>query len=176
RYLYANILGKLMFLAAMTRPDLSHSVRELGRRSTSPCLRHWRGLQHVLRYLPGITDIAIHYPKGTDTDNEQLITGYADSDWANDPETCRRVTGYLLLINGSPIVWRSKLQGAVTLSSSEVKWTTVAHGMRHCIFIPGILAEMGIPQGATAWYGDNRGARQAAAITGFNGRTKHVNI
>ncbi|CAN0508160.1 unnamed protein product, partial [Discosporangium mesarthrocarpum] len=97
RYLYAYILGKLMFLAAMTRPDLSNSVRELGRRSASPCLRHWRGLQHVLRYLAGTTDIAIHYPRGTDTDNEQLITGYADSDWANDPETRRSVTGYLLL-------------------------------------------------------------------------------
>ncbi|CAN0505243.1 unnamed protein product, partial [Discosporangium mesarthrocarpum] len=61
RYLYANILGKLMFLAAMTCPDLSNSVREIGRRSASPCLRHWRGLQHVLRYLAGTTDIAIHY-------------------------------------------------------------------------------------------------------------------
>ncbi|CAN0481468.1 unnamed protein product [Discosporangium mesarthrocarpum] len=94
RYLYANILGKLMFLAAMTRPDLSNSVRELGRRSSSPCLRHWPGLQHVLRYLAGTTDIAIHYPRGTNADNEQLITGYADSDWANDPETRRSVTGY----------------------------------------------------------------------------------
>ncbi|CAN0486083.1 unnamed protein product, partial [Discosporangium mesarthrocarpum] len=33
-----------------------------------------------------------------------------------------------------------------------------------------------VPQVATAWYGDNRGALQAAAITGFNGRTKHVDI
>ncbi|CAN0513180.1 unnamed protein product, partial [Discosporangium mesarthrocarpum] len=80
---------------------LSNSVRELGRRSASPCLRHWCGLQHVLRYLAGTTDITIHYPRGTDTDNEQLITGYADSDWANDLETRRSVTGYLLLLNGS---------------------------------------------------------------------------
>ena len=33
---YARILGKLMFLAGMTRPDLSNSVRELGRRAASP--------------------------------------------------------------------------------------------------------------------------------------------
>ncbi|CAM9908848.1 unnamed protein product, partial [Discosporangium mesarthrocarpum] len=42
---YANILGKLVFLAGMTRPDLSKSVRELGRRAASPCLRYCRGLQ-----------------------------------------------------------------------------------------------------------------------------------
>ncbi|CAN0503892.1 unnamed protein product, partial [Discosporangium mesarthrocarpum] len=52
-------------------------------------------------------------------------------------------------------------------------WPT---GCDMCIFIRGILAEMGIPQGATAWVEDNRGALQAAAITGFNGRTKHVDI
>ncbi|CAN0512379.1 unnamed protein product, partial [Discosporangium mesarthrocarpum] len=66
----------------------------LGRRSASPCLRHWRGLQHVLRYLAGTTDIAIHYPRGTDADNEQLITGYADSVSANDPETRRCAVTY----------------------------------------------------------------------------------
>ncbi|CAN0435681.1 unnamed protein product, partial [Discosporangium mesarthrocarpum] len=104
------------------------------------------------------------------------IAGYANSDWANDPETRRSVTGYLLLLNGSPIVWRSKLQGVVTLSSSDAECMAIAYGMRHCIFIRGILSEMGISQGATAWYGDNRGALQAAAITGLNSRTKHVDI
>ena len=58
---YARILGKLMFLAGMTRPDLSNSVRELGRRAASPCLRHWRGLQHVLRYLAGTLDVCLPY-------------------------------------------------------------------------------------------------------------------
>ena len=61
RFPYARILGKLMFLAGMIRPDLSHSVRELGRRTSSPCMSHWRGLQHVLRYLAGTTSVGIEY-------------------------------------------------------------------------------------------------------------------
>ena len=35
---------------------------------------------------------------------EKALVGYADSDWANDVETRRSITGYLLLMNGSPIV------------------------------------------------------------------------
>ncbi|CAN0488178.1 unnamed protein product, partial [Discosporangium mesarthrocarpum] len=89
---------------------------------------------------------------------EHLLTACADSDWANDLKTSRSVTGYLLLFSGSPIVWQSKLQGAVTLSSSEAEWTAMAHGMCHCIFIRGILGEMGFPQVSTVWYRDNRGA------------------
>ncbi|CAM9654752.1 unnamed protein product [Choristocarpus tenellus] len=45
---YRTIQGKLMFLAGMTRPGLSNSVRELGRYAASPCDRHWKGLQYFL--------------------------------------------------------------------------------------------------------------------------------
>ncbi|CAN0386877.1 unnamed protein product, partial [Discosporangium mesarthrocarpum] len=39
-----------------------------------------------------------------------------------------------------------------------------------------ILHKLGIVQDATPWYCDNRGAIQASSITGFNGRTKHVDM
>ncbi|CAM9832855.1 unnamed protein product [Sphacelaria rigidula] len=106
QFRYARILGKLMFLAGMTRPDLSNSVRELGPRTASPCLRHWRGLEHVLRYLASTLDICLRYG-GSNVKTEKALVGYADSDWANDAETRRSVTGYLLLMNTSPIIWRS---------------------------------------------------------------------
>ncbi|CAN0391142.1 unnamed protein product, partial [Discosporangium mesarthrocarpum] len=106
--------------------------------------------------------------------DRQVLVGYADSDWGTDAETRRSVTGYLLLVNNSPVPWRSKLQGLVFLSSSEVEWTAMAHGMCHCIYIRGILGEL--VQDATPWYCDNRGAIQASSITGFNGRTKHVDM
>ncbi|CAN0459737.1 unnamed protein product, partial [Discosporangium mesarthrocarpum] len=71
---------------------------------------------------------------------------------------------------------RSKFQRSVTLSSSKAEWTTMAEGVCHYKIIRGILAEMGIPQAATGWYGNNRGALQVAAITGFNDQTKNVVI
>ncbi|CAN0479850.1 unnamed protein product, partial [Discosporangium mesarthrocarpum] len=99
--------------------------------------------------------------------DRQVLVYYADSDWDTDPETRRSVTGYLSLVNISPVTWRSKLQGLGSLSSSEGEWTAMAHGMRHCIYIRGILGELGLVQDATPWYCDNRGAIQASSITGF---------
>ncbi|CAN0468151.1 unnamed protein product, partial [Discosporangium mesarthrocarpum] len=50
-------------------------------------------------------------PRTTMSRNDrQVLVGYADSDWGTDPETRRSVTGYLLLVNNSPVAWRSKLQ------------------------------------------------------------------
>ncbi|CAM9572152.1 unnamed protein product [Choristocarpus tenellus] len=178
---YASILGQLMFLVDMTRPDLANSIHELGCRAASPCMRHWRGLQHVLCYVAETLDACIHYGWGSKDMNggdRKLLVGYGDSDWGTDSQTCRSVTGYpyYLLINGSPIAWCSKLQGAVTLSSLEAEWMTTAYGMRHYIFVRGILGEIGVLQDQTPWFCDNRGAIQAGSITGFNGRTKHVDM
>ncbi|CAM9694995.1 unnamed protein product [Choristocarpus tenellus] len=68
------------------------------------------------------------------------------------------------------------MQGAVTTSSSEAEWTAMVHGMRHAIFLRGILGELGVPQGVMTWYGDNRGVIQATITEDFNGRKRHVDI
>ncbi|CAN0039680.1 unnamed protein product [Choristocarpus tenellus] len=68
------------------------------------------------------------------------------------------------------------MQGAVTTSSSEAEWTAMVHRMTHAIFFRGILGELGIHQGVTTWYGDNRSAIQAGMTEGLNGRTRHVDI
>ncbi|CAM9303424.1 unnamed protein product, partial [Choristocarpus tenellus] len=81
-----------------------------------------------------------------------------------------------LLFKGLPIAWPSKLQGTVTLSSSEGEWTAMAYGMRHCIFLQGILEEIGVLEDQTPWFCDNRGVIQAGSIAGFNGRTNHVDM
>ncbi|CAM9706466.1 unnamed protein product, partial [Discosporangium mesarthrocarpum] len=103
------------------------------------------------------------------------LTGYADWDWGGDAENHRSVTGHIILIDGSPIAWKSK-QGAITLSSSEAEWTAMIHGMRHCLHIKGIIPELHMPQDTTQWYCDNRGAIITATTPGLNFRTKHTDI
>lgn len=117
---YARIPGKLMFLARRTGSDLVNIARELGRRAASPCLRHWRGLQHVLRFLAGTLDVCLRYGIGIVKIDKSLM-GYADSDWANGLETRRGVTGYLPLMSKSPTVWRSTVQASVPLPISEAE-------------------------------------------------------
>ena len=178
RFPYARILGKLMFLAGMTRPDISCSVRELSRRTASPCMRHWRGLQHLLRYLAGTIDVGIHYRRN-DTNSrgdKSTLVGYSDADWGADLESRRSVTGYLLLVNGSPVGWKSKLQQSVSLSTLESEWTAMVAGIRHGLFLNGILIELGFPEARMPWFCDNRGAIQSASKVGFRGRTRHVDI
>jgi hypothetical protein len=50
-YPYLRLLGKLMYAALCTRPDLSYSLSILTCFSSNPAMVHWTALKHVVRYL-----------------------------------------------------------------------------------------------------------------------------
>ncbi|CAM9672987.1 unnamed protein product, partial [Choristocarpus tenellus] len=153
---------------ALAGPDAEHSKKAMEQEMEG---QRTKGTFHEGESLP-----PVRRPVKTRFIFKIERTAYGDSDWGNDTTSRRSVKGYLILINGAPVAWKSKMQGAVTTSSSEAEWTAMVHGMRHAILLRGILGELGILKGVTVWYGDNQGAIQAAVIEGFNGRTMHVDI
>ena len=48
---YRQILGKLLYLSVMTRPDISFVVNMLARFATNPSKPAWQAMKHLLRYL-----------------------------------------------------------------------------------------------------------------------------
>ena len=50
-YPYRQVIGKLMYLAVCTRPDISQAVSELSRFNANPGIKHWESALRVLRHL-----------------------------------------------------------------------------------------------------------------------------
>jgi hypothetical protein len=50
---YPALVGKLLYLANCTRPDIAYAVRELARFMGNWGEQHWSAAKHVLRYLKG---------------------------------------------------------------------------------------------------------------------------
>lgn len=63
-----------------TRPDLSFSISYFSSFQNSYEEHHWMYLKKVLRYLKGTRK----YSLLLNNSNEQPLTGYVDSDFAND--------------------------------------------------------------------------------------------
>ena len=61
---------------------------------------------------------------------------YSDSDWAGDPNDQKSVGCYIIFLNGVPIVWRSRSQKVVSLSSSEAEFYACAEAVREVPFDP----------------------------------------
>ncbi|KAH8284447.1 hypothetical protein KR018_000400, partial [Drosophila ironensis] len=48
---FQSLIGSLMYLAVLSRPDISHAVSKLAQRSTDPHVEHESAAKHILRYL-----------------------------------------------------------------------------------------------------------------------------
>ena len=77
--------------------------------------KHWMTIKKVLRYLKETSDYMLCYQGKNDL---QLI-GYFDADWGGDIDQSKSTSGYVFLLNDSAILWSSKKQSCVALSTME---------------------------------------------------------
>ena len=47
------------------------------------------------------------------------LWGYVDADWAGNVDDRRSTSGYVLMLNGAAISWKSKRQPVAALSTAE---------------------------------------------------------
>ena len=147
--LYHSGVGMLLYLVKHSRPDISNVVRELTKcmdKANKAALKElFRAIKFVidtemygLRLQPNIEDFA---------DNAELIwelVVYTDSDWAGDMDTRRSVTGFILFLLGVPILWKSRAQKSVSLSSSEAEYYGCSEAAKEIKYITQVLQDMGI--------------------------------
>eukprot|EP00961_Rhodomonas_salina_P056753 762567-Rhodomonas_salina.1 len=91
--------------------------------------------------------------------DKTILFGYSDATWGNDPETRRSVSGYVFLLNGTAVSWKSKLEHTVVLSSSEAEYQALARAAQEAAYLRQLLKDLGAPQlEQTVIYEDNEGA------------------
>ncbi|RWR92156.1 Gag-protease-integrase-RT-RNaseH polyprotein [Cinnamomum micranthum f. kanehirae] len=104
KYPYASLVGSLMYAQVCTKPDISHAVGMLGRFQSNPGIAHWKAAKKVLRYLKGTRNYMLTYRKSS----HLQVIGYSDSDFAGCPDTRLCTLGYVYLLCGGAISWKSQ--------------------------------------------------------------------
>jgi hypothetical protein len=151
---YRGIVGSLGYLVNMTRPDLAWSYSELSKYVQNPGKAHMDAAHHVLRYLRATYDQAIVYERTNEMAN--TIWGWVDSDWAADLDSRRSHTGYILMLTGGAVSWKSRRQDCVSLSTSEAEYVAASQCGQEVIYLREILRDFGFPPtGPTRVYEDN---------------------
>jgi hypothetical protein len=102
---------------------------------------------------------------------------YTDSDWAGDKDTRLSVTGYVLFLMNVPILWKSKAQKSLALSSSEAEYYALSEAAKDIKFVHMLLTSMGmkviLPIVVKV---DNVGAIFMTENISTSGRTKHLDL
>ncbi|MBW0466267.1 hypothetical protein O181_005982 [Austropuccinia psidii MF-1] len=115
---YRSAIGSISYLSTATRPDLSHTVSSLSQFLERPGICHWNGFLHVLRYLKGTQNAGLVYSQGL----ENEVRGYSDADWGNCRTTRRSVTGFLALFAGNLVLWKTRKQPTVSISTAKAEY------------------------------------------------------
>jgi hypothetical protein len=163
-----------MYAMVGTRPDIAYAVSVLGKYTNNPTSKHLQIAKKLVAYLHTTESFYMTYPI---VDGPLELVGYSDSDWGADKENRRSVGGYVFLLNGTPISWRSKKQATVALSSTEAEYMALTAATKEAIWLRHLLKDLGYEQeGPTTIHEDNQGTIAIAQNPCNHERTKHIDI
>lgn len=169
---YRELVGCLLYLSISTRPDLSHAACILSQFNDCFGKIHWNAAKRVLRYLKGTMKSGILY----EYDNNELA-GYVDADWGSSIHDRRSCTGYVFLLSGGAIVWDSRKQRTVALSTTEAEYMAMADAAKEIVHLRRFLLELETSEAKSIkLYVDNMSAQKLAVNPVHHSRTKHIDV
>jgi hypothetical protein len=133
-YNYASVIGMLQYLQAHSRPDITYAVSQCARFIHGTRRSHEIALERIGQYLRGTMDKGLIFNPTANLN----IDCYVDADFAGlwpheiktDPSCVKSRTGFVICISGCPVIWSSKLQPTIALSTMEAEYTALSFGMK----------------------------------------------
>ena len=170
---YRELVGALMWLSVTTRPDITFAVSSVSRFLDSPTKEHWNAAKRILRYAKKTKNARLTYHCSAQSE----FIAFSDSDWAGDVSTRKSTSGFVCLLNGTPISWSSKLQKCIALSSAEAEYVAACSAALECVYMRSLLAELNAQQdSATKLFMDNQSAIALSYNPIDHKRTKHIEL
>ena len=185
---YSSIVGMLIYLATNSRPDISFAVSQVARFNKNPKQSHATAVKTIIRYLKRTADKGMYVtPTGT-----LDLVNYVDADFAgtfghDDPRnvnSARSRAGFIVILGGVPVHWKSSLMTAICLSTLEAEYHALSISLKQVIGFKLLLEELvdffGLPHlratiRARTWE-DNQGALYLSTNQRLTNRTKYFHV
>jgi hypothetical protein len=127
---YASIVGMLIYLVANTRPDIAYAVHQAAHHTHTPRASNYVAIKIILRYLKGTRTKGIYFKP----DDSDRVDCYVDADFAGlfsvkdgqQPIAAKSRPGYVIMYYGVPLLWVSKMQTQIALSTMEVEYIALS--------------------------------------------------
>eukprot|EP00957_Ditylum_brightwellii_P207487 15353199-Ditylum_brightwellii.AAC.1 len=117
---YRSMIGMLNFLVNSTHPELACAVHQCARFCEDPKPDLNRGLEVYV-------DVS--------------FAGDWNKSWSEEPSSVFSRTGFIVKYANCPIIWTSKLQIEITLSSTESEYVALSHVLREVLPLIGLIEE-----------------------------------
>jgi len=105
-----------------------------------------------------------------------LLVTYSDSDWGQDYEHRKSITGYFTILASGITFWLSHKQKSVALSSTETEYMALSDCSHQLVWTSNLLSEIGFDIPVSYLYGDNLGSLFWSTNPVQEKRSKHIDI
>ena len=188
---YRSLIGMLNYLVNCTQPDLAYSVHQCARFCADPRSSHEQAVKRIIRYLLYLkrhNKLGIKYrpdiTKSIVVNVDASFAGEWNKAWSEEPSSVMSRTGYIILYAGCPIIWCSKLQTEIALSTTESEYIALSQSLRDVIPLMSLLAELksvfpgtkDMPTIHCTVFEDNKGCIDLVNIPKMRPRTKHIGL
>lgn len=169
---YRQLIGSLLFLSVVSRPDITYTVAVLSRYLERPKQIHVNAAKRVIKFLKGTMNQGIRYSA-----KEMEIYGYSDADYAGDVNTRRSTSGYVFIFAGGAISWGSELQRSVSLSTTESEFIAAAQATKELVWLKYFMEEITNTKNFVMHLlVDNQSAIRLIKNSELHKRSKHIEV
>ena len=171
---YSSLVGSIVYASSKTRPDIAYATSKICQFMSNATDKHWTAAKRVLHYLQATPSYGITFKGSVEP---PTLIGYADADFGGDPDDRKSTTGYVFLLCGGAISWRSKKQPTPALSPAEAEYMAAAEATQEAIWLRQLLKDLKIEQKQpTTIFEDNQGCIAMTKNNVYHSRTKHIDI
>ncbi|XP_037492741.1 secreted RxLR effector protein 161-like [Jatropha curcas] len=120
---------------------------DLERKEISICVNGWelkKAAKKVLRYLQGTKDHTKDHILTYRKSSHLEVVGYSDSDYAGCVDSRMSTFGYLFLLDGGAVSWKSGKQSVIATSAIEVEFVACFEAIVHALWLRNFVSGVGI--------------------------------
>jgi hypothetical protein len=102
---FQEAIGSLNWAQTGTRPDISYALNAVGQFTKAPEPSHCTAVCKKFRYFKGTSALCISYSKPSSSqEHSHSPIAYCDADFATDISDRKSRTGYVIFLNGGPVI------------------------------------------------------------------------
>ncbi|GJS08543.1 hypothetical protein Tco_1118029 [Tanacetum coccineum] len=163
-----------MYVVRCTHPDVAFAQNITSRFQQNPGEVNWTAVKNILKYLHNTKDMFLVY--GGDTKRELRVSCYTDAVYLMDADDMKSQTGYVFILNGGAVYWKSTKHSIFATSSTDAEYIAAFDASKEAVWIHKFISGLGVVptiEEPINMYCDNTGAIAIAKDHGVTKGARH---
>ncbi|GJX41439.1 retrotransposon protein, putative, ty1-copia subclass [Tanacetum coccineum] len=123
------------YTSMMEKPDCRNRFQQ------NPGEIHWTAVKTILKYLGNTKDMVLVY--GEKPEDELKVSCYADASFQTVKDNTKSQTGYVFILNGGVVDWKSSKQSTTTMSSTEAEYIAAVEASMEAVWMRKFIEGLG---------------------------------